>query len=201
MFSTFSFSFLLLSNQTNQTAQILPGNSVKNLRYNEAYLALIGRKMPTNPLPSTELPPLWGTFHRSNNLNRDKLRGDLGTGTNPSTNTIPITNNPSPPPPQPSSTTTTDDLILGTTTPDENPDLSLLSLIDLEQAIEHVTELILNPSLLNSGRSGSSSALAGVHKCNNSHLLVDGKVQWKKALYFQNFPTSCRGALMKRSIR
>lgn len=161
---------------------------MKNLRYNEAYLALVGRKMPTNLLPSTELPSLSGNFHRTKSLNRDKFRGDLGTGTNPFTNTIPTTNNPSPTTP---TTTTTDDLILGTTTPDENPDLSLLSLIDLEQAIEHVTELIVNPSILNTGRSGlPSSAIAGVHKCNNSHLLVDGKVQWKKALYFQNSPPS-----------
>lgn len=82
-----------------------------------------------------------------------------------------------------------DDRIRGTlnATLDDNPDLSLLSLIDLEQAIEHVTELILTPGLLNSG-SPSSATLAGVYKCNNSHLLVDGKVQWKKGfVFFQNY--------------
>lgn len=60
---------------------------------------------------------------------------------------------------------------------------SLLSLIDLEQAIEHVTELILNPSLLGGGGGGGSASnlAAGVHQHkghhHNSHLLVDGKVQ------------------------
>nr|XP_029726534.1 calcium-binding mitochondrial carrier protein SCaMC-2 isoform X2 [Aedes albopictus] len=140
-----------------------------NLKYNQAYLTMIGREMPPSyPLPSTDIPPLAsvipGTFHGS--------RSDLGTGT-----TIPPVTNPVPPHhtnnvPSISS----DDRIRGTlnATLDDNPDLSLLSLIDLEQAIEHVTELILTPGLLNSG-SPSSATLAGVYKCNNSHLLVDGK--------------------------
>lgn len=157
--------------------------SVKNLKYNQAYLTMIGREMPPSyPLPSTDIPPLAsaipGTFHGS--------RSDLGTGT-----TIPPFTNPVPPHhtnnvPSISS----DDRIRGTlnATLDDNPDLSLLSLIDLEQAIEHVTELILTPGLLNSG-SPSSATLAGVYKCNNSHLLVDGKVQWKKALY--SFKITC----------
>lgn len=152
---------------------------------------MIGREMPpTYPLPSTDIPPLAsaipGTFRGS--------RSELGTSTIPPfTNTNPpsITNNNVPS----ITSAVADDRIRGTATLDDNPDLSLLSLIDLEQAIEHVTELILTPSLLNSG--SPSSTLAGVHKCNNSHLLVDGKVQWKKALYFSKLPAPCVSSLVR----
>ncbi|KAL9699613.1 hypothetical protein quinque_003054 [Culex quinquefasciatus] len=63
----------------------------------------------------------------------------------------------------------------------DSQELSLLSLFDLEQAIEHVTELILNPSLFGGGGDSGSSAssiAAGVHQHrghhHNTHLLVDG---------------------------
>ncbi|XP_055620951.1 calcium-binding mitochondrial carrier protein SCaMC-2 isoform X2 [Toxorhynchites rutilus septentrionalis] len=156
--------FLLLAPSSDIHELVKYWRHSTNLRYNEAYLAMIGREVPSSNLlsSSSEISP--PTVDALEKLNNKNIATNTGTTPVTSMTLIDATNNSNIP-----TTTTTS---LGTT-PDENLD-PLLSLIDLEQAIEHITELILNPSLLKTG-SSSASAFAGVHKFHNTHLLVDGK--------------------------
>lgn len=156
------------------------GNFLKNLRYNQAYLAMIGREVPPKSLSPIE-PPSSQTFPPTTNIESaptvvSQTTTPTNTATAAKTRTTTI-NEPLLGP----LVETNDDLDLDL----DSQELSLLSLFDLEQAIEHVTELILNPSLFGGGGDSGSSAssiAAGVHQHrghhHNTHLLVDGKVQW-----------------------
>ncbi|XP_058829908.1 mitochondrial adenyl nucleotide antiporter SLC25A25 isoform X2 [Topomyia yanbarensis] len=150
--------FLLLAPSSDIHELVRYWRHSTHLRYNEAYLVMIGRKMNSEIMPSINDPPLpiiVPTFV-ANSDSKNEV-GATETSTNKTTTNI-------------NTTTTTNSEVLVGKTPDEDPELSLLSLIDLEEAIAHVTELILNPKLLNRNPS-----IAGVHKCYNTHLLVDGK--------------------------
>lgn len=120
---------------------------------------MVGRHVTGNSSPSLKIPffpKIWPVFSSNNaNISNSDVVGTTETSSS-------LAN---------SNSNITSDVLVGTTV-DEDQELSLFSLIDLEQAIEHVTELIVNPSLLS-----RNSSLAGMRNCNNTHLLVDGKVQ------------------------
>lgn len=136
---------------------------------------MIGREKPSNVMPSIETPPnrtnIPESFPTITTVNHDESALTVAGTTTVTSNKI-------------ATASATNDVV-GTTVADENQELSLLSLLDLEQAIEHVTELILNPSLIGRNSSAASTMASGVHRCHNTHLLVDGKVQWTQ--YFLPF--------------
>ncbi|KAL1376660.1 hypothetical protein pipiens_016771, partial [Culex pipiens pipiens] len=172
--------FLLLAPSADIHELVKYWRHSTNLRYNQEYLAMIGREVPPKSLSPIE-PPSSQTFPPTTNI--ESAPTVVSQTTTPTNTTAALKTR----------TTTINEPLLGPlveTNDDldldlEAQELSLLSLFDLEQAIEHVTELILNPSLFGGGGDSGSSAssiAAGVHQHrghhHNTHLLVDGKVQW-----------------------
>ncbi|XP_055611106.1 calcium-binding mitochondrial carrier protein SCaMC-2 isoform X2 [Uranotaenia lowii] len=166
--------FLLLAPSADIHELVKYWRHSTNLRYNESYLAMIGRdnqpfqssnQLPSESKYSSKTRSTETSYPSNSNQNsyssstssssKSTIEQDFNGSTSPS------------PDFQPGSPSTV--------TPDDESQTSLsspLSLIDLEQAIEHVTELILNPGLF-AGPSGSGSP--HMYHQNTSHLLVDGK--------------------------
>ncbi|XP_058464756.1 mitochondrial adenyl nucleotide antiporter SLC25A25 isoform X2 [Malaya genurostris] len=149
--------FLLLAPSSDIHELVKYWRHSTHLRYNDAYLMMVGRHVTSEIVPSNN-ESLLPTFGASNNSKKEVVI------TKTSTNQIPTSNDNN------NNNNNIDSEVLLGKSLDEEHEIPLLSLIDLEEAIEHVTEMILHPSFLT-----RNSTIAGMHKCNNSHLLMDGK--------------------------